>query len=190
MRTVNCFGVHTDDVGLRYLVQDKVSNAYGITRQETFSVDTPFKIRRSPHNFKITADTRGDESRTAWVASPVPVSPSVYVAHKDEDLDKLAAFSGAHIIPAWMLNSHTLSHKAYTSNIARLIIPNCSYKQSEVITDIQNGRQTFLGTIILQGDYYFDKSLERLEKLPDDLMVKEAQRIGLANLSNYLRGKD
>ena len=48
MPTVKCYGIHSDEVGLRYLVQDTVTNAYGFSRQESFHVETPFRTRKAP----------------------------------------------------------------------------------------------------------------------------------------------
>lgn len=190
MSTVNCYGIHSDEVGLRYLVQDSISNAYGFSKQEPFKVETTFGHKASPHSYRITKDTKGMEHRAAWVASPVPLSRSGSVAHKHEDLDVLAAFSGAHIIPAWMLNGHTLKSRLFVSNITTLIVPNCTFQQADLINEVQASLETYTGKIIFQGDYYFDSRMERLPKLPEELTVKEARRIGLANMSNYLREKD
>lgn len=190
MPTVNCFGIHPDEVGLRYLVQDKVSNAYGFSKQEDFHVQTPFEIRKCPHNFRITTNTKGLEHRTAIVASPIPFKEKAYVAHPDEDLDILGAFSNAHIIPAWMLNANAVKFRLFSSNITTLIVPNCNQNQADLINEMQGSLDTYLGKIIFQGDFYFSNKIERLDKLPDGLTVKEAKQYGLVNMSNYLRGKE
>ena len=190
MSTVNCYGVHSDEVGLRYLVQDTITNAYGFSKQEPFEVETTFGHGKCPHRHKITKDKKGSKHRAAWVASPVPLPLSGSVAHRDEDIGILAAFSGAHIIPAWMINAHTLKARLFVSNITTLIIPNCTFQQADMLNEIQSGLDTYTGKVIFQGDFYFDSRMERLPKLPEDLTVKEAKRIGLANMSNYLRATD
>jgi len=190
MSTVNCFGIHSDDVGLRYLVQEKTSNAYGFSRQENFRVETTFGHKNCPHHYKIVPETDGLTFKTALIASPIPLEVRGYVADKDEDLDLLAAFSGAHVIPAWMLNQHTLKGRLFVSNISTLIIPNCTSNQSEIINEVQSGLEHFHGKVIFHGDYYFSQSLERLPKLSDKLTKKDAKQIGLINMSNYLREKD
>lgn len=190
MPTVKCYGIHSDEVGLRYLVQDTVTNAYGFSRQESFHVETPFRTRKAPHAFKITSDKKGLEHRTAWVASPVPLTKKGYISAPDEDIDVLAAFSNSHILPAWMLNTYSLGPKLLTSNITSLIITSCTPKASAILNDLQGGIETYVGKIIFHGDFYFSKRLEKLKKLPRGITKKEAKRIGLANMSNYLRGRD
>lgn len=186
MSTVNCYGIHADEVGLRYLVQEKTSNAYGFSKQEKFEVATTFGHKNCPHNYKIVADQRGLEHPTALAASPIPMVQKGYLADPEEDLEVLTAFSGAHVIPAWMLNQHTLRARLFVSNLAVLIIPNCTPSQSGIINEVQSGIEHFHGKVIFHGDYYFSKNLERLPKLPE-MTTKEARRIGLANMSNYLR---
>ena len=192
MTTVNCFGIHSDDVGLRYLVQDKVTNAYGFTQQEEFSVITMAKSKKAPHNYPIVPDRNGLDLRTAMVASPVPERAGAFIIHPDEDIDVLAAFSNAVVVPAFMLNSHMLKDYLYTSNIKPLIVTNCTAgaKTSLIINEMQSACSTFTSRVLMQGDYFFASEIERLDKLPEDLDRKQAKKYGLANLSNYLREKD
>ena len=190
MSTVNCFGIHSDEVGLRYLVQENVTNAYGFSRQEPFDVETPFSHKKCPHKFKITTGGTGLSHKAALAASPIRVKQKGYVADPDEDINLLAAFGAAHVIPAWMLNAHTLKARLFTSNISTLIVPNCTIANAELINEIQTGIDSFYGKVIFHGDFYFSSKLDRLPKLPDGLTVKEAKKLGLDNMSNYLRGKD
>jgi len=186
---VPCFGVHSDDVGLRYLIQqNKVGNALGVKRNPKFKVKGPKYKYECPHNHIIQDFGCSNDDPLIKYLSPIPSDTKGYVFEGDaSELATLAKFSGADCLSGWMLNRYIRERIALASNIQLTIVMGCKPHHAEDIDEMQDAMDYAYGKVIFQGDYYFSDKFERIGMPPK---VEDPFKVGASNLFKFLKERD
>ncbi len=189
MLTIPCYGVHPDEVGLRYLVQGKeVHNALGFSQNPKFTVRGPKYKYACPHSHELQDFGTPDDDELIKFLSPIPSKEKGRVYEGDPTkLTQLAEFSGADCIAAWMLNAYMTERITLASNIHLTIIMGAAPRNSEMLDDLQAAMEVSQGKVIFQGDYYFSNKFKRIG---EPKRVENPTKTGISNLFDYLKERN
>lgn len=195
MITVNCFGIHSDDVGIRYLVQDTgVSNAHGMKDNPEFNVKTLVKTK-CPHSMKIVNPNipkRDMGVKHLEVFAPVPTETKVYRTDLSvEQLKYSSSMNGTNalMIPQWAITDPMLLKYMYASNITCTIITGIQFTHGRIVRKILNTRSNLKGKIVLQGSYLFPRDVPLITEVTTS-SVNDPVKLGQQVMYNYLKETD
>lgn len=190
MSIIPCWGIHSDEVGLRYLVQGgKPINAHGISDSPKFIVKS-MKRFDCPHNHHVEdLGIELTESKGLDLFSPIPSKETLY--YTDLDLPILSKASeinnqSFNMRPAWSFTEYSLLQALYASNISTTVIYGLNNTHSKMIKRIINSSYDMQGTIILKGHYLFPNTVCKLEldDMPDVAYGKDE---GQQRMFNYMK---
>lgn len=186
---VPCFGIHSDDVGLRYLVQQKsVTNALGFKNSQKFKVRGPKYKYECPHSYEIEDFGVSNDDELIKYLSPIPSKTKGYVFEGDAtQLATLAEFSGAACLSGWMMNRYIRERVTLASNIHLTIVMGCKPHHAEDIDELQEAMDYAYGKVIFQGDYYFSDKFQRIGMPPK---VTDPAKVGASNMFKFLQERD
>lgn len=186
---VPCFGVHKDEVGLRYLIQDTgVSNAFGFKKSPKFKVKGPKYSYKCPHNYEVRDWGCASDDELIKFLSPVPSDNSGLVFEGSAaELSKLAAYSGADCVSGWMINRYIRERITLASNIGLTFVMGCKPAHAEDIDELQEALDYAYGKVIFQGDYYFSSKFQRVS-MPE--IIGDPAKVGASNLFKFLQERD
>ena len=190
MITVASYGIHTDEVGLRYLVQDTgVTNALGFKKNPKFNIRGPKYKYACPHHHTIEDHGCPSDDEIIQFLSPIPAQgPKAYVWEGDpSDLIPYARYSKASCLAGWMLNNNINEKITLASNIQLTFIMGALPKDAEYIEALQNSMDFSFGKVVFAGDFYYSGEFPRMT-LPK--ITADPEKVGLSNMYKYLTERD